>query len=279
VESSLITINTSTASRAAARAHEILQLDKPPVTPGVVLETLGLTQRLIPDFDLARLDFAQRRTFTKVRALLDPAERAVYLSPRLASPQVSWAVYHETGHAFIETHVDMLYLDTTHTLSPKALALMEKEANEFAGHLQFFGDRFAANARDLQEFGVRTVLTLASIYNTSLESTFRRYVETSAHSCCCLVFEIVDTLRGTPQSLKLRYMVKSNQKNYWDFPWGFSTVLPDEDPLVQLLQSGQLANGEVVVQTSYNQERKATTLLEIFSNSYSVFVLARALSL
>ncbi len=158
-----------------------LGISEPPLHPHVVLAHRHLALEELPAFDLDRLTAEQRRIFGSVRALLSPAEKKIFTSPILSLHQLQWAIYHETGHDMIDWHRELLYLDSEYSLSPQVRKLMEKEANEFAGHLQFLGTRLATEARELP-LDLASAILLAHRYNASYESTFRRYVETHVGS-------------------------------------------------------------------------------------------------
>lgn len=267
----------SAALEAASSLLGRLGLDEPPVTPGMVLEELGLEVGTLPSFDLERLDPEQFRVFGSVKGLLSPSESRIYLSEDLVSKQERWVIFHEGAHAEIGLHTDLLYLDNEYTLGPVVREQMEKEANGFAAHLQFFGPRFAADARELP-FGIASVRSLADRYDASIESSLRRYVETCQEQCVCGVFRLGRHADGQRETLTFRYFVKSaGNRVYWPFPCEVGCTLPIDDPLVVLLNEGKLVGSEVYQETYYDQKTKTAYHREAFCNGHSVFFLVKKL--
>lgn len=273
----ILSSGVSTAREAALRVLNHLEVTDPPLTPSVVLAGLGLTQHMLPAFDLDRLTRAQRRQFSSVRGLLSPADRKIYLSADLAPRQEPWIIYHESGHAVIEVHRKLLYLDTTHTLSPAAMAWMETEANEFAGDLLFFGDRLTTDARDLP-FGIASALKLATHYEASIEATLRRYILTSSERCVCNAFQIIPLCAGL-RTLKFHYFTRpTNQRDRWDFGRSIGQALPLDDPLVSLLNRGLLDDGTIQYETRIDFNTGVAYFEQILSTGLAVFVVVQALS-
>lgn len=241
----------------------------------MILDELDLELDALPSFELERLDPEQLALFGAVKGLLSTSENKVYLSEDLAPRQVQWVIYHEGAHAEITWHKKLLYLDNEYTLGPAVREWMESEANAFAGHVQFFGPRFAAESRELP-FGIASVLLLADRYDASVESSLRRYVETCGEECVCGVFRIGRHDDGRRETLTFRYFVKSFEKRtYWNFPWRVGQMLAEDDDLVTLLNGENLAGGEVHQDTYYDSASKTAYYREIFCNGYSVFVLTR----
>lgn len=262
----------SPAHRVATELLDVLGVTEPPLCPDVVLAGLHLTLEELPAFDRDRLPLEQRRLFGSVRALLSPSEGRVYTSPLLSPRQQQWAIYHEAGHAMIEWHRQLLYLDNAYSLSQQTRDCMEQEANEFAGHLQFLGTRLATEAREVP-LDLKYAILLAQRYNASFESTFHRYVETHQESCICRVFRII-TLSPCQQTLQYHYYVRSSgPRCRWYFPYAVGEQLPASDPFVRLLNAQKLNNEEVVEEMTVEARTGTAYRHQIFSNGHSVFVL------
>jgi hypothetical protein len=243
----------------------------------MVLEVLGLELDTLPAFDLERLAPEQLAVFGSVKGVFSPSDNKVYLSGDLALRQEQWVIYHEGAHAAITWHKELLYLDNEYTLGPAVRELMEREANAFAGHVQFFGTRFAADSQELP-FGIASVRLLADRYDASVESSLRRYVETCRQECVCGVLRIGRHSDGRRETLMFKYFVKPLDKpRYWNFPWKLGQTLPMDDALVVLLNKGQLAGGEIYQETYYDSRSRCAYHREVFCNGHSVFVLARKL--
>jgi len=277
VLASILTPDVSTARDAALAVLAYLGVTDPPLRPEIVLGGLNLTQHPLPSFDLDRLTRAQRRTIGSVRRLLSPADARIYLSADLAPRQEPWVIYHETGHAAIAWHREVLYLDYAYTLDPSVRTLMEREANEFAGNLMFLGPRFAVEAADLP-FGIGAAITLATRYDASIEATLRHYIETSTEHCVCNVFRIA-TLPDGQRTLTFRYFTRpSRQPRWWRFGRRIGEVLPPDDPLVILLNDGILDTGVVHDETRFDHETGRAYHEQTFSTGHAVFVVVRALA-
>ncbi len=268
----------SPACRVATQLLISLGITEPPLRPEVVLANRHLTLEDLPAFDYDRLTAEQRRVFGSVRALLSPAEKKIFTSPLLSFHQLQWAIYHETGHDMIDWHRELLYLDSEYSLSLQVRKLMEKEANEFAGHLQFLGTRLATEARELP-LDLASAILLAHRYNASYESTFRRYVETHQKICICRVFRIM-SLSENEQTLQYHYFVKpSGLHRHWMFPYQVGQQLPTSDSFVCLLNKGKLNNGDIVEEMAFTANTRAVYRHQIFSNGHSVFVLTAPVDL
>ena len=255
-----------------------LGISEPPLHPHVVLAHRHLALEELPAFDLDRLTTEQRRIFGSVRALLNPAEKKIFISPLLSLHQRQWGIYHETGHDMIDWHRELLYLDSEYSLSPQVRKLMEKEANEFAGHLQFLGTRLATEARELP-LDLTSATLLAQRYNASYESTFRRYVETHQETCICRVFRII-RLAENEQTLQYHYFVKPTKpRHHWTFPYQVGQQLPTSDSLVCLLNQGKLSSGDIIEEMTLAVKARTVYRHQIFSNGHSVFVLTAPVNL
>ncbi len=271
-------LELSPACRVATQLLNSLGITEPPLCPEVVLANRHLTLEELPAFDYGRLTAEQRRIFGSVRALLSPAEKKIYTSPILSPHQLQWAIFHETGHDMIDWHRELLYLDSEYSLSPQVRKLMEKEANEFAGHLQFLGTKLAMEARELP-LDLASAILLAHRYNASYESTFRHYVETHQEICICRVFRIVG-LAESEQTLQYHYFVKpSGLRRHWIFPYQVGQQLPTSDSFVRLLNQGKLSNGDIIEEMTLAVKAGTVYRHQIFSNGHSVFVLTAPINL
>lgn len=261
----------SAAIRVASLLLRELHITEPPLEPEAVLARLSLTVHELPLFDRQLLTPDQRRVFSSVRALLSPTDGRIYLSRDLPSRQHPWAIYHEAGHATIEWHHDLLYLDNEYSLSAHVRDQMEREANEFAGHLLFLGSRFEAEAHDLP-FGLETAVHLSHRYNASFESTFRRYVATCATPCICNVFQVVHV--GAYRGLKYQYFVKPAKiRRLWELPCAIGEMLPYNHEWVRLINKEGFVDGTVYEHAAYQGIPREDHHHQLFSNGHSVFVL------
>jgi IrrE N-terminal-like domain len=146
------------------------------------------------------LEHALERTF----GLLDRRNSLVYLQANMTHGRQNFVTMHEVGHQWLPwqrthgTHVDgekNIDLDTKD--------LYEWQANVFASEMLFLRDRFSAEAFDLP-FDLRTVLTLATRFETSVHAALRRYVESHKQRCMMLVLEREPTVRSGNSSLRVK---------------------------------------------------------------------------
>lgn len=271
----LLTADSSTVQEAASSFLAHLGVVEPPITVELVLDGLGVESRPLPAFDLDRLtpeQLKQYHALKPVRGLLSPAERRIYFSDELSSRQYPWLIYHESGHALIDWHREALYLDNDYRLSQRAIDRMEKEANEFAGHVQFLGTRFADESRSMP-FGLGAAVNLADLFGATYESAIRRYVETRRESCICLVCRVIPAEEGS-RTLRFQYFIKPKpSRGYWNFPFKSGDIFALDDDVVQLLNQGCLDGSSPHISTYYNKEAKQAYQRHVFSNGHSVFVL------
>jgi Zn-dependent peptidase ImmA (M78 family) len=259
----------------ARKLIERMDLRRPPVIPNQLLSDLGLKQATLPAFDIDRLDVNQKSIIGSVQGLLSIDDRTVYLKDGLGETQRSWVVLHEVGHAFIEWHRELLYLDTQYELSPAVRKTLEIEANEFAAHVLFLGDEFAKRAAVL-DFGAAAIFELANVFGTSVEATVRHYVETSDANCVCLVLQPCQV--GAHSTLKAQYFVKPQYgRSHWEFGGvSIGQSLPPDDETVLAFMRGEMQYPQT---KRYEVESRTPGVVlrhEVFSTGHKAFVLCQA---
>ncbi|MFL5758981.1 MAG: ImmA/IrrE family metallo-endopeptidase [Thermomicrobiales bacterium] len=272
---SLLTTDSSTVQEGALLFLAHLGIAEPPITVERVLEGLGVESHPLPTFDIDRLTPEQLKHYhalKPVRGLLSPAEQRIYFSDELSTRQYPWLIYHESGHVLIDWHREALYVDNDYRLSQRAIDQMEKEANEFAGHLQFLGTRFADESRSMP-FGLGTAVDLADLFVATYESAIRHYVETREENCICLVCRVIPAAEGA-RTLRFQYFIKPKpSRGFWNFEFKSGHVFPLDDEVVQLLNQGVLDGASPHNGTYYSQDSKQAYQRQVFCNGHSVFVL------
>ena len=118
-----------------------------------------------------------RNAMQKLRGIADLREKVTYVPKDPHSGRELFAKAHELGHQVMPWHgVDSAYLDDNESLSPRAKAIFEQEANFFGSEAIFQGRRFQTLARDYKpNFGA--IFKLADTHGASRQSTAWRFVE------------------------------------------------------------------------------------------------------
>lgn len=217
-----------------------------------------------------------RGALSKIKGLLDFKEKIIYANPTIHHSQKTFVTYHEVTHRILPWH-EVLYnphIDTDYSIDPRIATGLETEANLGASLIQFQIDRFAKELKDLP-LGLGSAVHLAERYETSLHSTFRKYVEDSQRSCALLVLEVL--INGTSDNqkvLQLWYLVQSHrftlkfgmldwEKLYYPGHPIYDTVLSDSLEPVK--------TGEMVLKDLSGFKRKSR--IEAFYNTFNHFVL------
>lgn len=217
-----------------------------------------------------------KSALSKIKGLLDFREKIIYANPTIHHSQKTFVTYHEVTHRILPWH-EVLYnphIDTDYSIDPRIATGLEIEANLGASLIQFQIDRFAKELKALP-LGLGSAMHLAKRYETSLHSTFRKYVEDSQRSCALLVLEVL--INGTfdnQKVLQLWYLVQSHrftlkfgmldwEKLYYPGHPIYDTVLSDSLEPVK--------TGEMVLKDLSGFKRKSR--IEAFYNTFNHFVL------
>lgn len=252
------------------RVRRDLGLVEPPANAASLLKAHQLT---LPEQSLEAVLLEaglQPSVIQKLDAMLDPGEGCVFVRDGMHERQKNWGYMHELGHYVIPWHRDLLYRCSILRL-PKALQLqLEREADEFASNMFFFGSKFIEEAMDLP-FGLKAPLDLATgRYDVSLHAAFWRYAEENPSKCCLLVSEPIQEDGGLESSLKLSYYVKSREFRSHIPP---GQVLSPASRLAQLFNAGALDTC-VEHEVRMGDDGRATIYrTNSFSNGYRVFTL------
>jgi hypothetical protein len=128
-------------------------------------------------------------TSSKVRALLDRRERAVYVDGSIGHEgRRSFLRLHEVTHDLLPWQQELAYADDDATLSRSIRMRFEREANQGAAELLFQGRRFAEMAGGFR-VDMASVCQLADDVGASLQATLRRFCETHHAPVCGVVLD------------------------------------------------------------------------------------------
>ncbi len=211
-----------------------------------------------------------------IRAYLYPARKEIGISNLLSPHRRKFSILHEVGHFVLPGHLDNLsqeetmLLDDSRSLSDHSVVTLEIEANQFAADCIFQLNRFADEVSG-QNLEWSNVSDVANIYDASLVSTARRWVETSRRPCALLVF--VPISDGKDISLGYSYAITSTvfRRRYFTrlakFTLGETSqvyrVYRDISGYTDLVESLQVDIGEV----------RHTFDLMLYSTQFGVYAL------
>lgn len=177
---------------------------EPPTDAESIARNLGLSIRgfFHNEFNLA----------PDIRAYLCPARNEIGISNLLSPHRRKFSILHEVGHFVLPGHLDSLsqeetmLLDDSRSLSDHSVLTVEMEANQFAADCIFQLSRFTDDVSG-HSLEWSNVSDMANVYDASLVSTARRWVETSRRPCALLVF--VPVSDGKSISLGYSYAITS----------------------------------------------------------------------
>lgn len=253
----------------ACSVRERLGLSQPPIDP---IQALGAYQLSMPveplEQILASAGLSQTQ-IAKVDAMVDLQEHSVFVKEGMHKSRKNWSYMHELAHHIIPWHRELLYRCSILRLPPALQEQFEREADEFAAEVFFFGEEFIKEAASLP-FGLAAPIQLAETrYGVSLHAAFMRYVTQNPEQCCLLVSKPTPNKENGKFNLELQYYSKSKK-----FPVHFPThqIVSSNSGLGELFNKGNLSS---VVEHEFgvNGSVKKTYRANSFSNGYNVFTL------
>lgn len=139
-----------------------------------------------------------KSAISKVFGLYDASEAIIHIDDTVLEVRQTFLKLHETGHHDMPTHRKMfrIFQDCEKTLAPDIADHFEREANNFARFLLFKGPTFAAHAAD-HPFGIRTPMTLAKAFGSSIYAAAREYARTNSRACVVFVLEPLENETGS----------------------------------------------------------------------------------
>lgn len=215
-----------------------------------------------------------KQAIKKIRGFLDYHRNVYYVDPFLHKIQKKFITYHEVTHRILPWHKEILnpHHDTDITLKPQFTSRLEVEANLGSALIQFQVDRFKDDLSCLP-MGLASAVDLSQRYESSLHSTFRKYIEDNNGSCALLVIPEKKILSVT-ESLKLWYPLQSkkftNQFGYINWPDNYQKGHPVFD-LIHQDTLELIKKHEITLKDSNGFDKKCK--MEAFCNRYTNFVL------
>lgn len=216
-----------------------------------------------------------RKLRGKAHAALDRKAREIHISPDIDHDgQRRFKTLHEVTHDILPWQEDVAYADDGMTLSWSTRIKFEQEANQGGAELLFQRELFETMAADY-EIGFPAIVELSEMFGSSIHAAFRRYVETHKRRVGGVVLE-KSPCQGDPLGYKRREAVGSaSWTDRYDNPADWPKVLCGQ-PYSFVNAIGSLTSFAHPTPTmSYPDLDGAPTQIrvELFSNSYSVFVL------
>jgi Zn-dependent peptidase ImmA (M78 family) len=246
-----------------------LGLSEPPVEPAQALGAYQLSMPIEPLEEILAAAGLSEEDIQKIDAMLDLADRCVFVRDGMHDHKKNWSYLHELGHHVLPWHRDLLYRCSILRLPPRVQKLFEREADQFAAEVLFFGSDFVEEALALP-FGLVAPMQLASgRYNVSLHAAFMRYVEQNPHNCCLLVFSPSENEQTGMFDLKLKYYVGSQ---------AFRHHIPPRQVIPANSELGKLFNSGTLISVFEHEVRIGGRNLEVyqansFTNGYALFTL------
>lgn len=225
----------------------------------------------VPDYLAKKM----RKLRGKAHAALDRKTREIHISPDIEHDgQRRFKTLHEVTHDILPWQEDVAYADDGMTLSWSTRTKFEQEANQGGAELLFQRELFETMAADY-EVGFPAIVELSERFGASIHASFRRFVETHKHPMAGLVLD-KSPCDADPVSHRRREGVGS-------VAWVERYDRPASWPKVLRGQPYSFINDIKHINTfirprptmTYPDLNSEPTELrvELFSNSYKVFVL------
>ncbi len=253
----------------ALSVRKKIGLSRPPINPIVALGAYQLSLPFEPLEDILAAAGLSEEQIGKVDAMLDLKEQCVYVREGMHDRKKNWGYLHELAHRIIPSHRDLLYRCSILRLPPTLQKRFEREADEFAAEVFFFGRDFIDNAMSLP-FGLAAPARLANErYDVSLHAAFIRYVRQNPEKCRLLVFSPTKNEESGMFDVELKYYVNSDSMNGHIPP---RQVLPSGSSIGRLYNSGQLAS---VVEHAFTIGGPNPQVYDAnsFTNGFNIFTL------
>lgn len=211
----------------------------------------------------------------KVQAVVDRRAREVHVHPDInLEGQRRFKQTHEVAHDILPWQDEVAYADDNRTLSWTTHLRFEQEANQGGAELLFQRELFQDMAADYK-IGFPAVVELADQFGASYHASFRRYVETHRHSLAGVVLD-KSPCQTEPVGYRRREVVCSRRwTDHFDRPTSWPKVLcPEPYGFINEVRRVDGFAPPRCEWTYLNANNEPTRLeVELFSNSYSVFVL------
>lgn len=214
-------------------------------------------------------------SFAARRTALDRKTREIHISPDIDHDgQRRFKTLHEVTHDILPWQEDVAYADDGMTLSWSTRIKFEQEANQGGAELLFQRELFETMAADY-EIGFPAIVELSERFGSSIHAAFRRYVETHKRRVGGVVLD-KSPCQADPLGYKRREAVGSaSWTDRYDNPADWPKVLCGQPYRfvndIELLTS--FAHPTPTMSYPDLDGEPTQIRVELFSNSYSVFVL------
>ena len=216
-----------------------------------------------------------RRMRGRIDAALDRKTREIHINAEIDHDgQRRFKTLHEVTHDILPWQQDLGYADNGLTLSWNTRMEFEREANQGGAELLFQRELFQTMAAD-HEIGFGAITALSDQFGASIHASFRRYVETHKRPMAGLVLEN-SPRQADPLGYRRREAVRSAAwGERYDSPAAWPKVLCAQP--YTFVEDIKLLTGFGLPKPTMNYpdlNSDPTQLrVELFSNSYKVFVL------
>ena len=214
-----------------------------------------------------------KSAITKVFGLYDAAEAVIHIDDTVLEVRQTFLKLHETGHHDMPTHRKMfrIFQDCEKTLAPDIADHFEREANNFARFLLFKGPAFAERAADYP-FEIRTPMTLAKTFGSSIYAATREYARTNSRACVVFVLEPLENEAGSGFRAPVRRIEPSPAYVARFGRPAVKTVTPDH-LLWPVIPIGRKMTRPIPLTISDLNGQRHECLAEAFYTTYNVFIL------
>ncbi len=214
-----------------------------------------------------------KSAISKVFGVYDGAAAVIHIDDTLVAAKQTFLKLHEVGHHDLPTHRKMfrIFQDCRKTLDPTVADQFEREANNFARFLLFKGRTFAEHAADCP-FEIKTPITLARRFGSSVYASFREYARTSRRPCLVLVLNRLETTESTGVRATVRRVEPSPSFLTRFGRPSIETVTPDH-PLWPVVPIGRRMTQPVSLPFADSNGLEHECVAEAFDTTYNILIL------
>ena len=217
-----------------------------------------------------------KTALSKIKGLIDFRQKIIYVDPNIHPSQKTFVTYHEVSHRIFPWHEGLYnpHIDTEYSLDTYVAKGSDMEANFGASLIQFQIYKFKNELKDLP-LGLNSAIYLAQRYETSLHSTFRKYVEENHKECALLVFKNLNGIASKDKPpLELWYFIQSEKlkDEFGRIDW--PKLYYPRDPIYDAVYEnpfGLVGEGEMVIENMAGFKKRCK--IEAFYNTFNHFVL------
>lgn len=222
---------------------------------------------------LVYFDFAEfgHEKFNDGRAILSYNQKTIAINSNITNKhQINFSKMHDVAHYVLPNHVERFYYCRQADMSPYVKVQYELEANAFAADLIYKGGIFTEESNSV-ETTFESIVSLHDKYDSSLESTGRRFAEHSMYPCIFVVYD----KDKKEEMWKVKYAIfsKSFLGKYLKSPKGEFTDDDSEDVIRAEYQPNTIIDSECKI--SIRNEREETFRCQYLYNGYKVLAIIK----